>query len=545
MSSSTTIAVLSFYEVSEAPMGGFRRGITSGGKHKVPSKSKPSSEIQLFAYQVMQVGRASENDMIISHESVSRKHFMLYSVTYSDDGSDDGDALVYLRDCGSKTGTFIKSRSNDPQRVSRRGFLLSHGDIIKIQPSWEVYVHLTMRVATTPSLSHLRLSEHNAFNKNSHISRLRLGKGTFGTVHLATDMRSKKQIACKIHSLDKDRWSSAHIRRMFDEIEVLNQIGHPNLLKFAGAFRLDKTLYTFTELAMGGDLFSLHQRCRDGIPEQSAQIILRQIVSAVAFLHRHNIAHRDLKLENIYFAEGPVSKSTITRVIVGDLGVAKEYTVSRMKSKVGTPGYQAPEIFSHECYDLKVDVWAIGKIALVLMCPAFYDTELPEALIEDQTGLAIPQEMMKEMLDDIFNLNFESYGINLSKQFTRFVRQCLTVDPAQRTSVDDCVSHIWFKKNKNLDKYIWALKRGWKPPKPTLGRIENLYDHSISFSHSQTLIDEDDPTPTDHEVPHSEQVSDSEEIVDHEQASDHEEDFESEVVSSDSEDSSSFVSDEG
>lgn len=96
-------------------------------------------------------------------------------------------------------------------------------------------------------------------------------------------------------------------------------LAKPNIQRFEYAFRSRHTLYTFIELATGGDLFSTMLFYNEEFPPQLAQLIIYQVVRAVRHLHRQHLTHRDLKPENIFFADGPSGKG---RVIVGDLGFA-------------------------------------------------------------------------------------------------------------------------------------------------------------------------------------------------------------------------------
>jgi len=95
--------------------------------------------------------------------------------------------------------------------------------------------------------------------------------------------------------------------------------------------------YTFTDLAAGGDLFSLlmRQAC---LEEFEVRWLVKQIVSAISYLHAKGIVHRDLKLENILLM-GP---NIAHRIVVSDFGCAGLASRGRMKSKVGTLEYQAP-----------------------------------------------------------------------------------------------------------------------------------------------------------------------------------------------------------
>lgn len=118
----------------------------------------------------------------------------------------------------------------------------------------------------------------------------------------------------------------------------------PNLPTFEYAFRSKHTLYTFTELATGGDLFSM-RLVRGVFTEKDCKFVIQQVVNALRYLHKGGIAHRDLKPDNILFAAGP---EVMSRVILSDLGLAKSTASGRMASRVGTLDYMAPSVrFAH------------------------------------------------------------------------------------------------------------------------------------------------------------------------------------------------------
>lgn len=96
-------------------------------------------------------------------------------------------------------------------------------------------------------------------------------------------------------------------------------------------------MYTFTEFATGGDLFSL-RLSRGALCESDAKFVMYQIVKGVAYLHKHGLVHRDLKLENIYLASFGVRN----RVIIGDFGLVKGMSWGRLQTMVGTYPYWAP-----------------------------------------------------------------------------------------------------------------------------------------------------------------------------------------------------------
>ena len=99
--------------------------------------------------------------------------------------------------------------------------------------------------------------------------------------------------------LDKKRVAMAsHSKRdtMQDEIELLSQIEHPNIVLMEEVFETDKELFLILELVTGGELFD-RIVSRGRLAEREARPLFRQMVSAVKYLHNKGIAHRDLKVQ--------------------------------------------------------------------------------------------------------------------------------------------------------------------------------------------------------------------------------------------------------
>ena len=96
--------------------------------------------------------------------------------------------------------------------------------------------------------------------------------------------------------------------------------------------------------------------------------IIHQILLAVNFMHYKNIMHRDLKLENIMCEDSTDLAQDEIYVKLTDFGFATKFKPgSKEYISLGTPYFMAPEIVKFEDYDCKVDCWAIGIIAFLLL----------------------------------------------------------------------------------------------------------------------------------------------------------------------------------
>ena len=166
-----------------------------------------------------------------------------------------------------------------------------------------------------------------------------------------------------------DPLSSAELRALQTEIEVLHDLAHPNICNLVEVFAESAFCVSLVfELCAGGELFDAIVR-RDHFSESEAQDIMRGLVKGVAYLHSNCIVHRDLKPENILISR---ANGDLRHLKIADFGFATRIDPKhphQLTRIVGTPGYMSPEVLTPGVgYGLEVDVWALGVIMYILLC---------------------------------------------------------------------------------------------------------------------------------------------------------------------------------
>lgn len=118
-------------------------------------------------------------------------------------------------------------------------------------------------------------------------------------------------------------------------------------------------------LVKGGELFDELVR-RKTFHEQQAAMIMKSLLSAIAYCHERNVIHRDLKPENILI-DNPLVKNFEIKVI--DFGAAVFLDPGKLyEDRFGTVYYVAPEIVKGKGYNNKCDIWSMGVILFALLC---------------------------------------------------------------------------------------------------------------------------------------------------------------------------------
>ena len=188
-----------------------------------------------------------------------------------------------------------------------------------------------------------------------------LGRGSYGVVYRVLNLRDNQVYVLK--KITVSHLSAKHQADAYKEIQILRQLNHRHIIKYFGSFVEDSTVNIVMEYAEGGDMHRLLRSQRDKGKHLSEKDIWRyafELSAAIAYLHEHNIIHRDIKCMNVLLTKDK-------RVKLGDLGASKITGAAAMQlTRVGTPLYLAPELVRQTPYDFKVDVWALGCVLYML-----------------------------------------------------------------------------------------------------------------------------------------------------------------------------------
>lgn len=215
---------------------------------------------------------------------------------------------------------------------------------------------------------------------------------------------------------------------------ILSQIDHPNIVKCREVFEDTDHIYIVLDLLSGGELF--HRVVDKRVfTEKDAADILRPIIDAIRYCHDLDVAHRDLKLENILYE----SKDDDAMVKITDFSLAKIIPDNVFAiTACGTPGYVAPEILEGSGYGKEVDYWSIGVILYTLLwgLPPFN---------EDQNN---------DLFDKIKSADYYfpspefDHVSDLAKDL---ISKLLVTDPDKRLDADEILEHPWMLESANQE----------------------------------------------------------------------------------------------
>lgn len=190
-----------------------------------------------------------------------------------------------------------------------------------------------------------------------------LNRGAFGEVRQCELRKTKARRAVKI--MTKAELSVEHVKEFQNEINLLAQVEHPNIIKVYGSYECARRYYIVTDLYQGGELFDLVTDADLEMSEAEAAGLMKQLLTAVNVCHAKGIMHRDIKPENIMLHS--TKKNEPRKIFLIDFGTAIQYRKGCQESDfAGTAYYVAPEVI-HGAYDEKCDVWSCGMIAHLLL----------------------------------------------------------------------------------------------------------------------------------------------------------------------------------
>jgi len=259
-----------------------------------------------------------------------------------------------------------------------------------------------------------------------------LGSGAFGEVRVCVHRESGAQRAVKV--LRKAHMDEDEKRMFFNEINILKDLDHPNLLKMYEFFEDEKRYYIVTDICKGGELFD-EIVARGKFTERDASMLMKQVLSCINYCHQNHIVHRDLKPENILLEQN----KEFDQIKIIDFGTSLVVEEGKkLDEKLGTPYYIAPEVLAKN-YGPKCDIWSCGVITYIVLSgiPPFNG--------------ASDQEIMKKVKLGKFSFSDPVWN-GMSDKGKDFITQLLIKDQNKRPSAAEALQHPWIQQANQASK---------------------------------------------------------------------------------------------
>jgi serine/threonine protein kinase len=255
-----------------------------------------------------------------------------------------------------------------------------------------------------------------------------IGQGSFSVVKGAISKdEQEKPVAIKIISKEK----APSLDSIYFEIETMIQLKqHPNVLHVYDVFESQEQIYLVLELA--------HSELVDWIGKNSSELIardvVRQLLSALNYLHQRRFVHCDLKPENVLVS---LDFNQSHHVFLSDFGLVQQLENkpnSTLSKRYGSPSNFAPEIVNKQEYNEKIDIWSLGVLTFELLIGVhpFLNSDGV-----DET------ELMKRITTRQFSWPTNSIPF-VSDVGKSFVDSLICLDANKRPSSEEALNHGWF-----------------------------------------------------------------------------------------------------
>ena len=376
----------------------------------------------------------------------------------------------------------LKKEDEDPQdgnyRIKESYFI---PDIVNTVPKNVTDIKVDQRNFITKS-------EKNVFDIYEKICEL--GNGAFGTVYKVKRKNSGfNQIIRALKEISKEKMQNNEESglELKNEIEILKNIDHPNIMKIYEFFEDDNNIYLINEFCGGGDVASLHDKYGE-FPEFLLKFVMSQVFLAISFLHSNKVVHGDIKRENIAFvydgkyktkeeferffskifkdkeiqneinevggmdnlseeAQNIVKELCNYEIKILDFGSAKMKKRDKINKKltgiVGTAYYCSPEVVK-EKYDFESDEWACGVMMYILLSnvapfPGDNEEEIFDNILSKEINVDIPE--LKSISNNCKDL----------------IKKLCNKNPKQRIKSEEALNHPFFKTGINFSNLLKGI----------------------------------------------------------------------------------------
>ncbi|KAK1405731.1 Mitogen-activated protein kinase kinase kinase ANP1 [Heracleum sosnowskyi] len=223
-----------------------------------------------------------------------------------------------------------------------------------------------------PSPSHLlnmSRTRNESSTKGQWQKEKLIGRGTYGSVYVAINCNNGAMCAMKeVDVIPSDSKSAECIKQLEQEIRVLQQLDHPNIVQYLGSDILEDRVCIYLEYVHPGSINNYVREHYRSVTESVVRSFTRHILTGLAYLHSTNTIHRDIKGANLLVNASGVVK-------LADFGLAKHLTSYAIDlSLKGSPHWMAPEVLlsmmrkdSKPELAFAVDIWSVGCTVIEML----------------------------------------------------------------------------------------------------------------------------------------------------------------------------------
>ncbi|KAL5004238.1 hypothetical protein ScPMuIL_017694 [Solemya velum] len=255
-----------------------------------------------------------------------------------------------------------------------------------------------------------------------------IGSGQFAIVRRCKHRKTGIEYAAKY--IKKKRSvgrKGARKEDIIKEVMILNEIDHSNVINLYEVYETKVEVILVLELVSGGELFHYITE-KDKLSEEEASAFIKQILEGLQHLHSKNIAHLDLKPENIMLLD---KKSTKVKLI--DFGLSQKIDGNQeVRAMNGTAEFVAPEVVGYDPLSTDTDMWSLGVITYILLSGA-------------SPFLGDNQQETYQNISAVEYQFDEEYFADTSQLAKDFIMKLLVHEPKKRSNVADCLCHPWIK----------------------------------------------------------------------------------------------------
>ncbi|CAL1543230.1 unnamed protein product [Lymnaea stagnalis] len=271
-------------------------------------------------------------------------------------------------------------------------------------------------------MEEVQFSSFNCKKVGNYLLGPSIGEGSYGSMRLATHYISKQMVAVKVVNkkiLVQREVARRHFRR---ETLLLQRVSHPNIVKLYEAMETCNSYYLVFELANGGSVLDILAK-KGAFSEDESRPYLRQVTSAIDHLHRSDVVHRDIKLENLL-----IDSNGDVKLVDFGLSAVCHDSDHQLSTQCGSPVYAAPELFAGRKYGKPVDLWSIGVCLFAMLTGKLPFTP------EDGSSLA-----------QLYSLILKGCVVpgDLSLNCQSLLGRLLDLQEGRRISAEELLSHPW------------------------------------------------------------------------------------------------------